>query len=69
MRHARIVVAFGLQAVHIAIATAIHASIVLLASRSRLLLVSGHHQKPVPRILAVTLVLVAAWLAWSTRRA
>jgi threonine/homoserine/homoserine lactone efflux protein len=58
-----------LGAIYIAIATAIHASIVLLASRLRPLLVSGQHQKPIRRVLAVALVLVAAWLAWSTRRA
>jgi threonine/homoserine/homoserine lactone efflux protein len=64
-----LVQAARLGAIYIAIATAIHASIVLLASRLRPILVSGHHQKPVRRILAVALVLVAAWLAWSTRRA
>jgi len=57
-----------LGATYIVIATAIHASIVLLAGRLRPLLISGHHQKPVRRMLAVALVLVAAWLAWSTRR-
>jgi threonine/homoserine/homoserine lactone efflux protein len=58
-----------LGAIYIAIATAIHASIVLLASRLRPMLVSGHRQKPVRLVLAIALVLVAAWLAWSTRRA
>ena len=57
-----------LGAIYIAIATAIHASIVLLASRLRPILVSGHHQT-VRRVLAVALVLVTAWLVWSTRRA
>lgn len=59
--------AVRLGAIYIAIATAIHASIVLLASRLRPILVSGHHQT-VRRVLAVALVLVTAWLAWSTRR-
>jgi len=58
-----------LGAIYIAIATTIHASIVLLASQFRALLISGSHQRPVRRILAIALVLVAAWLAWSTRRA
>ena len=58
-----------LGAVYVAIATTIHASIVLLASQLRPLLIAGAHQKMVRRILAFTLVLVAAWLAWSTRRA
>ena len=57
-----------LGTIYIAIATAIHTSIVLLASQLRPLLIAGAHQKPVRRILAVTLVLVAAWLAWTTRR-
>jgi threonine/homoserine/homoserine lactone efflux protein len=61
--------AAALGAIYIAIATAIHASIVLLASQLRALLIVGSHQKPVRRVLAVTLVLVAAWLAWTTRRA
>ena len=58
-----------LGAIYIAIATTIHASIVLLASQLRPLLISGERQKSVRRILSFALVLVAAWLAWSTRRA
>jgi threonine/homoserine/homoserine lactone efflux protein len=58
-----------LGAIYIAIATAIHASIVLLASRLRPLLVSRSRQKQARQVAAVVLVLVAAWLAWSTRRA
>jgi threonine/homoserine/homoserine lactone efflux protein len=57
-----------LGAIYVAIATAIHASIVLLASQLRPLLIAGTHEKTVRRILAFALVLVAAWLAWSTRR-
>jgi len=57
-----------LGAIYIAIATVIHASIVLLASRLRPLLIAGTHENTVRRILAIALVLVAAWLAWSTRR-
>jgi threonine/homoserine/homoserine lactone efflux protein len=57
-----------LGAVYVAIATIIHASIVLLASQLRPLLVAGTHQRPVRRILSLALVLVALWLAWSTRR-
>jgi threonine/homoserine/homoserine lactone efflux protein len=58
-----------LGAVYVAIATTIHASIVLLASQLRPLLIAGSQQKMVRRILACALVLVAAWLAWTTRRA
>ncbi len=57
-----------LGAVYVAIATTIHASIVLLASQLRPLLIGGGHKRAVRRILAFALVLVAAWLAWSTRR-
>ena len=63
-----LVEAAWLGAVYVAIATAIHASIVLLASQLRPLLIDGAHQRPVRRTLSVALVLVAAWLAWSTRR-
>ena len=57
-----------LGAIYVAIATTIHASIVLLASQLRPLLIAGTHENTVRRILAFALVLVAAWLAWSTRR-
>lgn len=57
-----------LGAVYVAIATMIHASIVLLASQLRPLLIAGAQRKMVRRILGFALVLVAAWLAWSTRR-
>jgi len=57
-----------LGAIYIAIATTIHASIVMLASQLRPLLIAGAHEKTIRRILAFALVLVAAWLAWSTRR-
>jgi len=58
-----------LGAVYVAIATAIHASIVLLAGRLRPLLMSGSRKKSIRRVLSFALVLVAAWLAWTTRRA
>ena len=57
-----------LGAIYVAIATTIHASIVLLASQLRPLLIAGPGQKSVRRSLAIALALVAAWLAWSTRR-
>jgi len=57
-----------LGAIYVVIATAIHASIVLLASQLRPLLIAGIHESMIRRILALALVLVAAWLAWSTRR-
>ena len=57
-----------LGAIYIAIATTIHVSIVLLAGQSRPLLIAGSRQTSIRRILSLALVLVAAWLAWSTRR-
>jgi threonine/homoserine/homoserine lactone efflux protein len=53
---------------YVAIATAIHATIVLLAGRSRTWLVTSSRQRTIRRILAVALVFVAAWLVWTTRR-
>ena len=63
-----LVQAARLGAVYVAIATTIHASIVLLAGQLRPLLIAGARQRLVRRILSLALVLVAAWLAWSTRR-
>jgi threonine/homoserine/homoserine lactone efflux protein len=58
-----------LGAVYIAIATATHAGIVLLASRLRPVLIAGSRRKSVRPVLSFALVLVAVWLGWSTRRA
>ena len=54
--------------IYVAIATVIHASIVMLASQLRPWLMSGSRQNTIRRVLSVALVLVAAWLAWTTRR-
>jgi threonine/homoserine/homoserine lactone efflux protein len=58
-----------LGAIYIGIASTIHTGIVLLASQLRPLLITGSRQRSVRRILSLALVLVAAWLAWSTRQA
>jgi threonine/homoserine/homoserine lactone efflux protein len=58
---------FGI--VYVAIATVIHASIVGLASQLRPWLMTGSRQNTIRRVLSIALVLVAAWLAWTTRRA
>ncbi len=55
--------------VYVAIATIIHASIVVLASQLRPWLMTGSRQNTIRRVLSIALVLVAAWLAWTTRRA
>jgi threonine/homoserine/homoserine lactone efflux protein len=57
-----------LGAVYVAIATTIHVGIVLLARQMRPSLIAASHRKPVRRILSLALLLIAAWLAWSTRR-
>jgi threonine/homoserine/homoserine lactone efflux protein len=58
---------FGI--IYVAIATIIHASIVMLASQLRPWLMTGSRQNAIRRFLSLALVLVAAWLAWTTRRA
>jgi threonine/homoserine/homoserine lactone efflux protein len=54
--------------VYVAIATTIHASIVMLAGQLRPWLTTGSRKNSIRRILSFALVLVAAWLAWTTRR-
>jgi threonine/homoserine/homoserine lactone efflux protein len=53
---------------YVAIATAIHATIVMLAGELRPWLVEGPRQRLVRRILSVALAFVAVWLIWATRR-
>jgi len=57
---------FGM--IYVAIATTIHASIVVLASQLRPWLITGSRQNTIRRILSLALALVAVWLAWATRR-
>ena len=57
-----------LSAVYVAIATAIHALIVISASRLRNLVNDPARLRTVRRTLAVALAGVAIWLAWSTAR-
>ncbi len=57
---------FGI--LYVAIATAIHATIVILAAQLRPSLVEGPRRQLTRRILSVGLALVAIWLAWSTKR-
>jgi threonine/homoserine/homoserine lactone efflux protein len=57
---------FGI--IYVALATVIHASIVMLASQLRPWLMTGSRQNTIRRALSLALVLVAAWLAWTTRR-
>ncbi|MCA0399706.1 MAG: LysE family translocator [Proteobacteria bacterium] len=57
-----------LVAIYVAVATAVHAGIVLFAAGLRPYLVAGPHEKLVRRLLAFSLALVAIWFFWSTRR-
>jgi threonine/homoserine/homoserine lactone efflux protein len=54
--------------IYVAIATAVHTVIVMLAAELRPWLVEGPRQSAVRRILAVALVFVAGWLFWATKR-
>jgi threonine/homoserine/homoserine lactone efflux protein len=53
---------------YVMIATAVHAGIVMLAGQLRPWLTAGPLKNSIRRILSVALVVVAAWLAWTTRR-
>lgn len=57
-----------LSAIYVAIATLIHAGIVLSASRLRTIIVKPAQVRLIRRALALALVVIAAWLAWSTAR-
>ena len=57
---------FGI--LYVAVATAVHGIIVVLAAQLRPWLVEGPRQQTVRRILSVVLALVAIWMAWTTRR-
>jgi len=57
-----------LSAIYVTIATAIHALIVISASRLREFVDDPVRLRPIRRILAAALAGVAIWLAWSTAR-
>ena len=57
-----------LSAIYVTIATLIHVAIVLFASRLRTVIVKPTQVRRIRRTLAVALVAIAAWLAWSTAR-
>ncbi len=58
----------SLSAVYVAVATAIHALIVILASRLRGFVEDPARMRPIRRMLAIALAGVAIWLGWSTAR-
>lgn len=57
----------ALGAIYVAVATAVHASVVLLAATARPWLAEGHRAAATRRVLSCVLVALAAWLAWTTR--
>jgi threonine/homoserine/homoserine lactone efflux protein len=57
-----------LSGIFVAIATAVHSAIVVLASRLQNFATNEHRRKPVRRALALLLVCIAIWLAYSTTR-
>ena len=56
-----------LVAIYVAVATAIHSGIVLLAARLRPVLVAGTGERVLRRSLACLMALIAVWFAWETR--
>lgn len=59
---------FTLSAIYVAVATLVHAVIVLLASRLQGLIRTPQNRRTVRRVLAVLLAGIAVWLAASTGR-
>jgi threonine/homoserine/homoserine lactone efflux protein len=57
----------ALVAAYVAVATVVHALIVIFAASVRPALVSGGRILQVRRALALGLVAVAAWFLWTTR--
>jgi threonine/homoserine/homoserine lactone efflux protein len=54
--------------IYVGIATTVHATIVMLAAQLSPWLLQGRRRTLVRRVLAVTLVLVAVWLIFATKR-
>jgi threonine/homoserine/homoserine lactone efflux protein len=57
-----------LSTIFVAVATAVHFSIVMLAGRLQAFSGSASRRRPVRRALAVLLAVIAAWIAYSTAR-
>lgn len=57
-----------LSGIFVAVATAVHLTIVLLAGRLQGFANDPSRRRPIRRALAVVLFCIAAWLAWSTAR-
>lgn len=59
--------ALGLVAIYVAIATLVHAGLVVFAAHARHFLMEGAREQWVRRALSLMLALVAVWFFWSTR--
>src|SRR3954447_22365031 len=57
-----------LSAIYVGIATLVHAGIVVSAGRLRAIIVKAGQMRRIRRGLALALVAIAAWLAWSSAR-
>ena len=57
-----------LSGIFVLVATAVHLTIVLAAGRVQHFANEPSRRKPVRRVLAIVLLGIAAWLAWSTAR-
>lgn len=57
-----------LGGLYVGIATMIHAIIVVMAVQLQPWLIEGRRRDITRRTMSVTLAIVAAWLAWTTRR-
>jgi threonine/homoserine/homoserine lactone efflux protein len=57
-----------LVAAYVAVATAMHGLIVLLAAQAQPYLVAGARERTLRQAMAVALVVIAAWIVWQTRR-
>lgn len=63
-----LVQSMALTAIYVAVATAAHGAIVVLAGILQPLLTNPARERLARRVLSVLLALVALWFAWSTRR-
>lgn len=56
-----------LSLVYVAVATAVHAAIVLAADAARRVFDEPRHERLLRRALSIALALIALWFAWKTR--
>jgi threonine/homoserine/homoserine lactone efflux protein len=59
--------ALTLVLIYVAVATLVHAALVVFAARARIYVVAGSRERIIRRALALMLALVALWFFWGTR--